>query len=116
MNMQDMMSMMGSGDMSNAMNLISKFAGNKGNREQLMKQMNSAYDKMNEVFVENLIGILYKEYPTESLGSLFKTTDDAKEKADILTGLITKSAPSVLSKMNESDIDKLYSILQRKRG
>lgn len=116
MNMQDMLSMMGGQDMGNMMSMLSKFTGNKVNRDQIRKQMDIAFDKMNDVFLDGMISMLYKEYPTESLGSLFKSTEDREEKVKVLSGLVTKAAPSVLEKMNDTDLDKLYQVLQRKRG
>lgn len=116
MNMQDMLSMMGGQDMGNMMSMLSKFTGNKVNRDQIRKQMDMAFDKMNDVFLDGMISMLYKEYPTESLGSLFKSTEDREEKVKVLSSLVTKAAPSVLEKMNDTDLDKLYQVLQRKRG
>ena len=116
MDVQKLMSMMGGDEMGMMANMLSKFTGSKMNREQISKHINNVYDKIEDGFISGMISMLYKEYPTESIGSLFKDTDDKQEKIKILSGLVTKSAPSVLEKMNETDLNRMYTILQKKRG
>ena len=118
MNINNLMSMMNGNGMNADMmtSMLSKMMGNRINPNNLKKQLDSAYSKMEDGFITGLISMLYKEYPTESISSLFKETDDTQEKVKILSGLVTKAAPSVLEKMNENDINRLYQILQRKRG
>ena len=47
--------------------------------------------------------------------TLFKNSADHDEKVKILTDLVVEGSPNFLKKLKESDVDKLYDYLQKKK-
>lgn len=126
MNMGNLMNMFGSGNMMGGMgnggmnptqllNMFNSMTGSKLSQKDIQTKMNEMMGNAVDKVTFGVIDMLYKEFPTEKMPELFKNNADHDEKVKILTDLVVEGSPNFLKKLKESDVDKLYDYLQRKK-
>lgn len=126
MNMGNLMNMFGGGNMMGGMgnggmnptqllNMFNSMTGSKLSQKDIQTKMNEMMGNAVDKVTFGVIDMLYKEFPTEKMPELFKNNADHDEKVKILTDLVVEGSPNFLKKLKESDVDKLYDYLQRKK-
>lgn len=126
MNMGNLMNMFGGGNMMGGMgnggmnptqllNMFNSMTGSKLSQKDIQSKMNEMMGNAVDKVTFGVIDMLYKEFPTEKMPELFKNSADHDEKVKILTDLVVEGSPNFLKKLKESDVDKLYDYLQRKK-
>lgn len=126
MNMGNLMNMFGGGNMMGGMgnggmnptqllNMFNSMTGSKLSQKDIQVKMNEMMGNAVDKVTFGVIDMLYKEFPTEKMPELFKNSADHDEKVKILTDLVVEGSPNFLKKLKESDVDKLYDYLQRKK-
>lgn len=126
MNMGNLMNMFGGGNMMGGMgnggmnptqllNMFNSMTGSKLSQKDIQTKMNEMMGNAVDKVTFGVIDMLYKEFPTEKMPELFKNSADHDEKVKILTDLVVEGSPNFLKKLKESDVDKLYDYLQRKK-
>ena len=126
MKMGNLMNMFGGGNMMGGMgnggmnptqllNMFNSMTGSKLSQKDIQSKMNEMMGNAVDKVTFGVIDMLYKEFPTEKMPELFKNSADHDEKVKILTDLVVEGSPNFLKKLKESDVDKLYDYLQRKK-
>ena len=126
MNIGNLMNMFGGGNMMGGMgnggmnptqllNMFNSMTGSKLSQKDIQSKMNEMMGNAVDKVTFGVIDMLYKEFPTEKMPELFKNSADHDEKVKILTDLVVEGSPNFLKKLKESDVDKLYDYLQRKK-
>lgn len=126
MNIGNLMNMFGGGNMMGGMgnggmnptqllNMFNSMTGSKLSQKDIQAKMNEMMGNAVDKVTFGVIDMLYKEFPTEKMPELFKNSADHDEKVKILTDLVVEGSPNFLKKLKETDVDKLYDYLQKKK-